>query len=263
MRFLRLTLTLLGLASLAACACVDSGAGGGTAVAVPVAAPAQQAALPARAASSETLRLERAFTVRFDFDSAEIRASAMQILYEASQTAGRLKPVTVRIHGYTDRRGSRAYNQRLSERRAQAVATQLSKLGLKVAVVEVKGLGVGKASGTKSHPQDRKVEVLLEGSTEQDTPTTKVSADTPWHGLDAPASLPDRRGIAADRQTEYQTASLSAVVAAPTHPAAEVHAGWVAERFKAPVLKTGEGASSPWVRIPPHPPGSPGETRAA
>src|SRR5437868_3410022 len=30
--------------------------------------------------------------------------------------------------------------------------------------------------------------------------------------------------------------------------------GWVAERFKAPVLKTGEGASSPWVRIPPHPP---------
>jgi hypothetical protein len=30
--------------------------------------------------------------------------------------------------------------------------------------------------------------------------------------------------------------------------------GWVAERFKAPVLKTGVGASSPWVRIPPHPP---------
>src|SRR6185312_11881200 len=30
--------------------------------------------------------------------------------------------------------------------------------------------------------------------------------------------------------------------------------GWVAERFKAPVLKTGAGASPPWVRIPPHPP---------
>jgi hypothetical protein len=29
--------------------------------------------------------------------------------------------------------------------------------------------------------------------------------------------------------------------------------GWVAERFKAPVLKTGVGASLPWVRIPPHP----------
>src|SRR5579875_2088716 len=30
--------------------------------------------------------------------------------------------------------------------------------------------------------------------------------------------------------------------------------GWVAERFKAPVLKTGAPARAPWVRIPPHPP---------
>ena len=30
--------------------------------------------------------------------------------------------------------------------------------------------------------------------------------------------------------------------------------GWVVEWFKAPVLKTGVGASPPWVRIPPHPP---------
>ena len=29
--------------------------------------------------------------------------------------------------------------------------------------------------------------------------------------------------------------------------------GWVAERFKAAVLKTAVGASPPWVRIPPHP----------
>ena len=32
-----------------------------------------------------------------------------------------------------------------------------------------------------------------------------------------------------------------------------IHGG-VAERLKAPVLKTGEGVSSPWVRIPPPPP---------
>jgi hypothetical protein len=30
--------------------------------------------------------------------------------------------------------------------------------------------------------------------------------------------------------------------------------GWVAERFKAPVLKTGRRATVSWVRIPPHPP---------
>ena len=33
--------------------------------------------------------------------------------------------------------------------------------------------------------------------------------------------------------------------------------GWVAEWFKAPVLKTGVGSRPPWVRIPPHPPCSP------
>ena len=32
--------------------------------------------------------------------------------------------------------------------------------------------------------------------------------------------------------------------------------GWVAEWLKAPVLKTGEPARVPWVRIPPHPPES-------
>ncbi len=29
--------------------------------------------------------------------------------------------------------------------------------------------------------------------------------------------------------------------------------GWVAERFIAPVLKTGDVERRPWVRIPPHP----------
>src|SRR5919206_178390 len=33
--------------------------------------------------------------------------------------------------------------------------------------------------------------------------------------------------------------------------------GWVAEWFKAAVLKTAVGASPPWVRIPPHPPATP------
>jgi hypothetical protein len=38
-------------------------------------------------------------------------------------------------------------------------------------------------------------------------------------------------------------------------------AGWVAERLKAPVLKTGRRATVSWVRIPPHPPERPGIPR--
>jgi hypothetical protein len=39
--------------------------------------------------------------------------------------------------------------------------------------------------------------------------------------------------------------------------------GWVAERFKAAVLKTAVRVSVPWVRIPPHPPSSHCEPRSA
>ena len=38
------------------------------------------------------------------------------------------------------------------------------------------------------------------------------------------------------------------------HQGFEITDGWVAERFKAPVLKTGRGQPPSWVRIPPHPP---------
>ncbi len=33
----------------------------------------------------------------------------------------------------------------------------------------------------------------------------------------------------------------------------QIDNGWVAEWFKAPVLKTGVRATVPWVQIPPHP----------
>src|SRR6516162_5102262 len=41
------------------------------------------------------------------------------------------------------------------------------------------------------------------------------------------------------------------------------NSGWVAERFKAPVLKTGVPARVPWVRIPPHPPSIVGTKRSS
>jgi hypothetical protein len=45
------------------------------------------------------------------------------------------------------------------------------------------------------------------------------------------------------------------VVSLDTRESVFSHFGWVAEWFKAPVLKTGVGESPPWVRIPPHPSG--------
>jgi outer membrane protein OmpA-like peptidoglycan-associated protein len=67
------------------------------------------------------LRIDLAADVLFDFDKAVLLPKAQQTL---SQAAGFIRDKAkgqVRIEGYTDAKGSPAYNQRLSERRAAAV----------------------------------------------------------------------------------------------------------------------------------------------
>lgn len=64
--------------------------------------------------------------VLFDFDSADLTSSAEQVV---SELAGRIAGTDsdVRVVGHTDSIGSRDYNQRLSERRAEAVADALEQ----------------------------------------------------------------------------------------------------------------------------------------
>lgn len=186
MKLLRSLLLLVGLAALPACATSEIRNEvkplEPTPAAIQTPAPVASASLavtaPAPAAS-------RSFVVHFDFDSADIRASAMQILYEASQVAGKVKPTAIRIHGFTDASGKRSYNQHLSERRAKAVADQLSKLGVKVAVVETKGFGkanlANKIAGKSK--DNRRVEIVFEGGD-----TAKTADDTVKSAIAAPHS---------------------------------------------------------------------------
>ena len=51
-----------------------------------------------------------------------------------------------------------------------------------------------------------------------------------------------------------QTPPTHARIRLPGQPPGLQHIGEMAERFKAPVLKTGEGSNLPWVRIPLSPP---------
>ena len=68
---------------------------------------------------------------------------------------------------------------------------------------------------------------------------------------------PDRRRVASFglelRKRVAHTGIDGRSYAQPASGTCDRH-GRVAERFKAPVLKTGVGATSPWVRIPPLPP---------
>ncbi len=70
------------------------------------------------------------------------------------------------VSGYTDTSGTAAYNQGLSERRAQAVAGQLVTDGVPAAAIGIHAYGethllVPTGPGVRE-PQNRRVEIVLE-----------------------------------------------------------------------------------------------------
>jgi outer membrane protein OmpA-like peptidoglycan-associated protein len=70
------------------------------------------------------------FVVFFDFDRADLSEEARDIVRRAVGEARRQGSVRVFVTGHTDTVGSRAYNQRLSERRALAVKNEMVRGGL-------------------------------------------------------------------------------------------------------------------------------------
>jgi OOP family OmpA-OmpF porin len=63
------------------------------------------------------------------------------------------------VSGYTDRLGSQQYNQKLSEKRADAVKAYLVKKGLDGAKIET--MGMGKTLQIKSCPDDKNRKALI------------------------------------------------------------------------------------------------------
>jgi outer membrane protein OmpA-like peptidoglycan-associated protein len=105
------------------------------------------------------------FLVVFDWDRFTITQDGMRIVEQAAAAYRSGAPVQIQITGYTDRSGSPGYNQRLSERRAAAVADALSRLGVPRNDMIVGGRGenenrVPTADGVRE-PQNRRVEIVF------------------------------------------------------------------------------------------------------
>jgi outer membrane protein OmpA-like peptidoglycan-associated protein len=88
------------------------------------------------------VRIELAADVLFDFDKAVLLPKAQQTLEKAAQILRDRAKGVVRIDGYTDAKGSDAYNQKLSERRAEAVKVWFVKQG-KIRNVKFETQGFG------------------------------------------------------------------------------------------------------------------------
>jgi outer membrane protein OmpA-like peptidoglycan-associated protein len=101
--------------------------------------------------------------LKFDFDKAELRPEDRELL---SRVAGILlssQDYTVSVNGHTDDVGSEAYNQKLSERRAQAVRDYLVSAGLSPEILSVTGHGKSlplvRSSSDEARAKNRRVEL--------------------------------------------------------------------------------------------------------
>jgi OOP family OmpA-OmpF porin len=108
---------------------------------------------------------QKVFLVFFDWDKYNITAEGERIIELAAQQYKAGGSVKLQVTGYTDTTGSYAYNQRLSERRANAVATRLTALGVARSDMSVAGrsfndLRVPTPPGVRE-PQNRRVEILF------------------------------------------------------------------------------------------------------
>jgi len=118
------------------------------------------------------IRIELAADVLFAFDQATLLPKAQAALQQAAAVIRDKAKGTVRIDGYTDAKGSAAYNRKLSERRANAVRDWLVRReGLKRVKFATQGFGASKPVAPNTKPdgsddpegrqKNRRVEITL------------------------------------------------------------------------------------------------------
>ncbi len=113
-------------------------------------------------------RVAQTYLVFFDWDKATLTEAARHVVEEAATASLTQAATTIHVSGYTDTSGPAVYNQRLSMRRAWAVADQLVKDGVPAAGIEIRGYGethlLVPTGPDVREPRNRRVEIVLGGS---------------------------------------------------------------------------------------------------
>jgi OOP family OmpA-OmpF porin len=93
--------------------------------------------------------------LHFDTNSAEIAASDKELLKSRGVAILQANPdLRVRIDGHTDSRGSDAYNQALSERRANAVRKFFIDNGIDGSRLQTRGFGETEPAAPNDTPEN-------------------------------------------------------------------------------------------------------------
>jgi len=107
----------------------------------------------------------RSYLVFFDWDKATLTDRARQIIREAAENSTRVQYTRIEVNGYTDTSGTPQYNQRLSVRRAEAVAAELVRNGVPRNAITIQGFGetnlLVPTGPNVREPQNRRVEIII------------------------------------------------------------------------------------------------------
>jgi outer membrane protein OmpA-like peptidoglycan-associated protein len=113
----------------------------------------------------DTIQLIMPGNITFATDSAEIASSFYAPLNNLASSFRQYNQNSIEIVGHTDSTGSRAYNQTLSQRRAQSVADYLRAQGVDGTRLSTYGAGpdqpVASNATADGRAQNRRVEVTL------------------------------------------------------------------------------------------------------
>jgi outer membrane protein OmpA-like peptidoglycan-associated protein len=113
----------------------------------------------------DELRVTVRNEILFDFDSAALRRTSKDELSEMAGVFNKYNDTTIVVQGHTDSTGSAAYNERLSERRADAVANYLDDIGVSGSRIDSLGYGESKPKASNAsasgRQQNRRVEIYV------------------------------------------------------------------------------------------------------
>ena len=116
--------------------------------------------------------------VLFDFDQASLKANSRDSITTLANYLIKNPDRKVIVEGYTDSKGSAAYNQGLSERRANAVKNALVRAGVDPSRIVAQGYGkeypVASNNSDSGRAQNRRVEVTISNDNQPVAPRSTM-----------------------------------------------------------------------------------------
>ena len=100
--------------------------------------------------------------VLFDTASANLRSASRQAIRDMADVFEKYPNTTISVKGHTDSVGSAAYNEGLSERRADSVARFLQDLGVRGSRIQAIGYGESSPRATNNTAQGRQLNRRVE-----------------------------------------------------------------------------------------------------